>query len=305
MKREQDRSGAKDACCFWKLFLLGLVFCAGAFPGNVFAGAILGAELRLTYEDNVVGLLSDQQARSAATGGASGGMMAAAGPGGMGSGNNRYLGSGSGSTQSPGDYSATLYAEAGGYRDVTNDTSLYAKGFAERRSYNTYTDLNATVVGVNVGVNTYFTDIISARAAVIGKLKRFGDSERDSTAYSGTLALKEKLTTSFWLREFGEYEKNRADIPAFSYTGMKVGAEAGYSLFRETILTAGYSYLDQTFDEPADAELKTRTVFATAEQTLGKHWALAGEYDLQASRESVTETSTTNNVFSLALRYSY
>ena len=280
--------------------------CFFAVPPTVFGagGLILGAELRLTYEDNVVGLLSDQRGRGSSGGGVSGGGMMAA-PIGMGNGKNRYLGSGSGSTQSPGDFSATLSAEAGGYRDVAADTFVFAKGFAEHQSYDTYSDLDATIGGISVGVNTSFNDMFSARAALLGKIKRFGDGDRDSTSYGGTFALKEKITPSFWLREFVEYEKNSADVSVFSYTGTKIGVDAGYALFTETLLTFGYSYLDQTFDEPADADMKTNTVFAGIEQSFGKHWALAGEYDLQVSKENVTGTSTTDNIFSLALRYSY
>ncbi|HEX9020229.1 MAG TPA: hypothetical protein VF903_03105, partial [Nitrospirota bacterium] len=48
------------------------IFCFSLFSSNAFAGLILGAELRFTYEDNVVGLLSDQP--RGAGGGGMGGM---------------------------------------------------------------------------------------------------------------------------------------------------------------------------------------------------------------------------------------
>ncbi|HSQ78534.1 MAG TPA: hypothetical protein VLN91_06545, partial [Nitrospirota bacterium] len=121
-------------------FLIGLLFAGFmlyffVFPANVFAGLILDAELRFTYEDNVVGLLSDQP--KGAGGGAPGGTtMPMAGIGGMGGGpmgggpnKNRYTGSGSGAAQT-GDFSATASAEAGGYQDVGSDVSLFAKAFA-------------------------------------------------------------------------------------------------------------------------------------------------------------------------------
>jgi hypothetical protein len=271
------------------------------FPANVFAGLILGAELRFTYEDNVVGLLSDQRGQGQNIGITP---MMLQGMGG-GPNKNRYTGSGSGSTASPADFYATVSAEAGGYKDLGTDASVFAKGFANHSSYNTYTDLDATIGGVSTGVVLSATDGITAGATLVGKVKRFGDSQRNSTAYGGTLSLKEKLLPSFWLREFGEYEQNNADTAFFSYTGTKIGIGAGYSPLQKTLLTAGYSYLVQKFKEPSGFEIKTNTVFLSADQVIVKVWSVAAEYDLQVSKETITGSSTTDNIFSLALKYSY
>ncbi len=273
-------------------------------PAKAFAGLLLDAELRLKYEDNVVGLLSDQQRGSVNTG-----VMMAAMPGigGMGGGpnQNRYTGSSSGSTKSPGDFSAALSAEAGGYGDVGMDSVIFAKGFASHTSYNTYTDLDATIGGVGAGIITNLSDSVSSRIAVLAKVKRFGDSARDSNAYGGSLSLKEKLTPSFWLREFGELEKNSADQSVFSYTGSTIGIGAGYAFTKTTATTLGYSYLVQKFDDPSVGEMRTHTAFLGAEWALSRNWAVGGEYDLQISKVSATGTSTTNNIFSLAVKYAY
>jgi hypothetical protein len=284
-----------------------LILCFFVFPGNVFAGLLLDAELRLQYEDNVVGLLSDQQRGGVSTGaGTAGGMaMLASGMGGMGGGKSNYTGSSSGSSQSPGDFSATLFAEAGGYQDVGRDAEVFAKGFASHTSYDTYTDLNSNIEGVSTGISLILSDFLSTRMSVLGKIKRFDDSQRNSTAYAGNLSLKEKLTPSYWLREYGQYEKNSADTSVFSYTGTTIGIDAGYAFTKKARATLGYSYLVQQYDEPSGAEMKTQTIYVSAEQTVGKNWAVSGEYDLQLSKENVTGTSTTNNIFSLALRYSY
>jgi len=284
-----------------------LILCFFVFPGNVFAGLLLDAELRLQYEDNVVGLLSDQQKGSVSTGaGMSGGTaMQASSMGGMGGGKSNYTGSSSGSSQSPGDFSATLYAEAGGYQDMGRDAEVFAKGFASHTSYDTYTDLNSNIGGVNTGLSVILSDLLSTRISVLGKIKRFDDSQRDSTAYAGNLSVKEKLTPLFSLREFGQYEKNSADTSVFSYTGTTIGIDASYAFTTKTRATLGYSYLVQKYDEPSGAEMKTQTVYVSAEQTVRKNWAVSGEYDLQLSKENVTGTSATNNIFSLALRYSY
>jgi hypothetical protein len=273
-------------------------------PAQAFSGILLNAELRLTYEDNVVGLLSDQQRGQGSSGGGMSGVMLAPGMGGMGGGNGRYTGAGS-STQSPGDFSATLSAEAGGYRDVGKSLEVFAKGFAESTSYNTYTDLDATIGGVSTGINMVLGNDVSARVAVLGKVKRFDDSQRDSTSYGGSASLKEKLAPSLWVREFGEYEKNNADTASFSYAGTMVGVSAGYSLSRKTLASVGYSYLVERYDEPPGAEIRTNSVSLGAEHTLRKSWAVAGEYDFQVSRVTATGTNNRDNIFSVALRYSY
>jgi opacity protein-like surface antigen len=309
MQIQQDRPESRKRYFLPELMFIGSILCIIAFPGNVFAGLILDAGLQLKYEDNVVGLLSDQQRGGVGTGtGATPVMMSAApGMGGMGGGpnQNRYTGSSSGSTKSPGDFSATLSAEAGGYGDVGTASVIFAKGFASHTSYNTYTDLDATIAGVSAGAITNFSSTISARAALFAKIKRFGDSARDSNAYGGNLGLKEKLTSSIWIREFVELEKNSADQSVFSYTGSTVGIGAGYALTKEIFAKIGYSYLVQKFDDPSVGEMDTHTAFLGAEWALSRNWAVGGEYDLQISKDNATGTNATNNIFSLAVRYGY
>ncbi len=292
-----------------KVFLSGsliiiVVLLCLVVPSRVFAGGlILGAELRFTYEDNVVGLLSDQQQGAGGGGGNMTSMRYMGRPGPPG--DPPYLGSGSGTNKSPADFYATISAEAGGYTDLGKDASVFAKGFANHASYNTFTDLDATIGGVNTGVVVSLSSSVTALASVIGKVKSFGDSQRNSTSYGGTLSLKEKLLPSFWLREYGEYENNNASSAFFSYSGAKGGIVAGYNPFQKTFLSAGYSYLEQKFDEPSGFRLSTSTFSLNAEQSIVKAWSVGAEYDLQLSRENITGASTTDNIFSLALKYSY
>ncbi len=292
------------------LFLpFSLVVALSLIPHNATAGMILNAELKLTYEDNVVGLLSDQRRIQGTPGaGVSGGptMMAQGmgGLGGMGGNNSRYTGAGS-STNSPGDFSATIYAEAGGYLPVANNTDIFAKGFAGHQSYDTYTDLNETLGGASVGIGTTFSSSVSGLASIFGKVKRFGDSQRDSTSYGGTLVLKEKLKPEIWLREYVQYERNDADSPFFTFNGTTIGVAAGFSVAEKTILSGGYSYLIEKYDQPSGADITENTLFLAVQYNLAKSWALAGEYDLQISDVSATGTTNTDNIFSVALRFSY
>ncbi len=295
-------------CLISQLFLVFILICFSLLPARAFAGLILDAELRLTYEDNVVGLVSDQRGPGrgvGAPGGMGGGMnMAPPGFGNMNRGNGRLLGSGSPSTLPPDDFSATLFAEVGGYKDMSKDTSIFAKGFAEHTSYETHTDLDATIGGISAGVVQRLGDVVLVGASIYGKLKEFGDSSRNGSSFGGFLSLKERISPVFWLREFVEYEDNSANSAFFSYIGTKLGAGAGYTLTKTTFMTLGYSYLTQKFNEPSGFDLKTQTLFVTVEYALAKSWAIGAEYDLQLSKDSIGN-STTNNIFSVALRYTY
>ena len=302
--------GRACSCAGLSLVLAGVVLVFFFFPKNAMAGTILDAELRFTYEDNVVGLLSDQ-GRGQNTAASSMPMHAAmggpfSGTGGTGnmatqSNKNRYTGTGG----SSGDFSSTLSAEAGKYEALGKSSEVFAKGFAEYTSYDTYTDLDATIGGVSAGINTSLTDNVSGRVAIIGKVKRFGDSQRNSGSYGGTVSVKEMILPALCIREFGEYEKNHADNAGFSYSGTTIGAGAGYALTRNTLVTLGYSYLVQEFEEPSGAEMRTNTVSVSVEQTLAKSWSVSGEYDLQVSDTNATGRTTTDDIFSVALRYSY
>lgn len=288
------------------LLLFGVIYVLFFVPHKVSAGMILDAQIKLTYEDNVVGLLSDQRRIQGVPGGGTPGnsAMMAQGIGGMGGNHSRYTGVAS-SADSPGDFSATLYAEAGGYQPVTNNADIFVVGFAGNQTYNTYTDLNETRGGASAGIATILNSNISGRAVIFGQVKRFGDGQRDSTSYGGTLGLKEKVKPEVWLREFVSYEKNDANSPFFTYNGTTVGIDVGYSVTKQTLLSAGYSYLVEKYDQPSGADIKENTVSFNAEHSLAKSWALAGEYDLQISKVSATGTTNTDNIFSVALRYSY
>ncbi len=288
------------------MVLIGAVLLCSISPAKAFAGLILDAELRFTYEDNVVGLLSDQQRGQSASSGS--GMPVQNKASSMGRGpnmGNGYPSSAPGSTASTADFYTTLSAEAGAYTDLGTEMSVYAKGFANHSSYDSNTYLDATIYGASTGAVVSLGNGVTALASVLGKIKEFDDSQRNSTAYGGTLSLKEKITGDYWLRQFGEYELNSASSNSFSYTGTKIGVSAGHDFTKATSAAIGYSYLVQKYDEPAGTVWRTHTGFVSAEQKFGKSWSVGAEYDLQLSRDNMTNAGITDNIFSLALRYSY
>jgi len=297
------RQAGRDALLIKTILpVIGLVLTLALTPLPASAGVILGAEVRISYEDNVVGPLSDKQsgAGGGMTGSGGGTMMQAPGMGGMGGSQTQYTGSGS---QSSGDFSGTVSAEAGGYTNIGVDSALFAKGFAQHTAYNNFTDLNSTIAGVSTGANVIMSDGLSGRLELYGKLKHYGDTSRNSNAYGAAVNFNQKPLPSLLLRERAEYEDNRADSSSFTYTGTAAGITAGYEVTETLVLTAGYRYLVQDFST-LGSKLTTDTTSLGFEKKLSREWSVGGEYDLQISKPD-GGASTRDNIFSLALQYAY
>lgn len=257
------------------------------------------AEIKAIYEDNVVGLLTGAQG---VRGGASGpGMMA--GIMGMGGGHSpQNTGSGPGKTS---DTELNLFADLGGSTEIASRTSLFIAGSAEHTSYDTFTDLNSNIGGLSTGINMGLGDMLLAKFAINGRLKRYEGPGRDSSAYGATLSFKERFTSAFWLKEVYDYEKNSADSAIFSYKGNSVSVWAGFLPAPQVTLLLGYNYLARDFDEPAGFTVTANTVSIGLVYELAKRWFLDAQYDHQRSDSNVPGTAATDNIVSVGLRYSY
>lgn len=299
--------------------IAGMFVFLVCFPASAAAGLILDAGVRFTYEDNVIGLLSDQQA-AASGGSGNGGSMNVSGiragamngngpqgyPNTGGSGGGSGTGTATGGTgESPSDYSSTVSAEAGWFTSLRESSTFFMKGFALYQAYGRYTFLDTTQGGISIGIGSDVSKNILLNASLFGAMKSFDDTLRNSTAYGGSLSLKERLTPSFWFRQVAEYERNDADNALFSYSGISGGLAMGYGFSAKTQVTLGYNYLVRAFDEPTGQEMRTGTVYLGIDQPMGKNWTVSLEYDYQESRDSVTGATMANNMYSLALRYDY
>lgn len=298
--------------------LAGVAIFLCCFPAIAAAGLILDAGLRFVYEDNVIGLLSDQQ-----TGGGGGnsivgiqsGAMNGKGPqgypntGGSGTGTGTGAGTGTGTAggtgESPADYSTTISAEAGWFTALGASSTIFVKGFALYQAYGTYTFLDTTQGGVSAGIGMDVTKSILLNVSAFGAVKQFDDTQRNSSAYGGSLTLKENLTPSFWFRQLVDYELNNADNALFSYSGITGGLGLGYGFSTKTQLALGYNFLVREFDEPSSQVMRTGTAYLGIDQSLGRNWTVSVEYDNQESTDSVTGMTMTNNIYSLAVRYDY
>jgi hypothetical protein len=285
-------------------FVISLSAAASAclvFTFQAKAEMFYDVEVKTIYEDNVTGLLSDQRTPVSMPSGAT--VTAAGfGPGGGSGGTPPYLGS---STQSNGDFSVMVAADLGGSTDLNADTLLFAKAQLQHSSYSTYQDLDSTIAGAAAGITRQLGTVLSARLTAAGRLKAFGDSQRNSTGYSGILELKQRITPLVWFREGYEYERNNADTALFSYTGNSVWAGLGYGLSDTWTLSLGYTYLVREYEEPAGFKITSHSVSTGIRKELSRTWHVAAGYERAMSTANSDGARSTNNIYSVSVLYWY
>lgn len=289
------------------LAIAGGLFLVIALAGQAHAdiGLILDAELRGVYEDNVVGILSDQQQASMAGTGppaaSSTANAAKQGPGGPGN-SSPYLGS---SSQTYGDYSMVIAADVGLTAPVTSDTALFLIGSLENASYSRYSDFNSTIAGVNAGFAMSLGPVFLVKSLAFARIKEFGDPERDSSSYGGILELKQRLSPRLSIREAYEFEKNNADTAYFSYTGHAGRAGLGYTLAESWMLNLGYTYLIREYKEPSGFAVTSHLMSADVRKSFFRNWRVTVGYARELSSENLNSTRAVNNIYSTSLLYSY
>ena len=268
------------------------------------AGIFYDVAIRGTYEDNVVGLLSDKRGGTAgipATGpGMMGAVMAPGGMGGMGGSIPQDTG-----VQSKSDFSINYFADIGGSTDIASGTYLFLIGSAQHTSYNSFNEFDNTIGGLTAGIDKDLGDIVTVRLAVNGSIKRYRDSQRDGDSFGPIVTFKEQFTRSFWLKESYYYEKNNADSAFFTYTGNFIGIWGGYLVLPKTTLLLGYNYLVRDYAEPAGFQVTSKTISAGVGHEFAKRWFIDAQYDHQMSDSNVPGTSSNDNIFSLGVRFSY
>ena len=128
---------------------------------------------------------------------------------------------------------------------------------------------------------------------------------RDSGGLGATLEIKRQLGQKLWVKAVADYEDNKADLRAFSYTGQTYGVNFGYLPLQDTFVNFGYSHAKRDFDTASPFRTTTQTVFAEVTQRLAKNWYLNGGYAYRDNDSNVAGTAYTNHVVSLGLNFSY
>ncbi len=302
-----------------RVFNVAIILSAAIFMDLVIVPAaqaeiLYDVAIKGTYEDNVIGLLSDKRGGYAGMsnyGSMGGGTMMMytpmGGMGGMGgpySYPSSYPASGS-STQSKSDTSINLFGDLGGSTAIATDSSLFLIGSAQHTSHSSYTQFDYTIAGLSTGVYKGFGNVLSGKLAINGFFKRYGDSLRDGKAYGATVSFKEQLTPTFWLKENYDYEQNNADSPFYTYTGNAVSIWAGLLVTPRTTLFLGDNYLIRDYDQPSGFRVKDNTISLGLEQELAKKWFFSVQYSYQSADSNVAGTYTSDNIISVGIRYGY
>lgn len=333
----QGREGYPSG--FIRIFLVATLSLFVA-PRETAARLILDAEIRVTTEDNIVGLLTggDNSSSDAtsdggttgggSTGGSSGG--AGGGPGGGGpavssvatkSSAQHVTGNGTRSAGGPGgpggndtgagpdapsDLSVTIAAAFGASVDVGDALSLFAKGFAERTDYDEHYEYDRSVAGATAGLTVFWGNRLSVRLSGVDKIKRYdNDPDRDCTIYGGSVAMKQKLLPALWIRESAEYETGRAASPEFSYRGTILRFTAGYDLTDRVLVAAGYRFQTQHYQDAWATALRTGASFVSIDYLFTRRWSTGFLYERETTAPGTYDTITRNNICSLSLRFTY
>ena len=259
---------------FQWLFIVIIATIAVLAPAGAARAEIsFNAEIREIYEDNVIGLVSDNPNISGVndaplavddkrTGSGTSGQGAppvrlkAQGSGGGrddvfsgGTITPTTAGAAAPAAGAKGDFSTNIYADIGSTTDLGNNLSLLFKADVQHTSYQTVKQFDFTIGAVRAGVSSYLTDEILAKVLARVAIKNFDKNLRNSTAYGATVSLKESLTPSFWLKQVYDYEQNDANDSLFSYQGDSFSLWAGYSVTEKSSVGLGYSYLVRNFDK--------------------------------------------------------
>jgi len=276
------------------------------------AELILGAEASVSYEDNIVGLLSGggsspagsiPQGMTAMQAGAKGfGTGPGSGSGGTG-GQGSYIGAGS---QSPGDFSATIMAELGVSGDAGDRFAFHALGFAERTDYQEFSEYDQAAAGVRAGATVHISDAFAASLYGSGGARWYdNDPDRDGKEYSGAAALKHYATDELWLRGAAAYETYHAAHQDFSYRGPAYRFAAGYDLTDDLLVTAGYRFQSRQYQDISATVLRTRTALLGTNYDLTDRWGAWLGYERQTTHPGTSDVITRNNIFTLALNWDY
>ena len=275
------------------------------------AELILSAETSLTFEDNIVGLLSGGGGSTPAAGVPQGFSTMQAGAKGFGTGSGSgnaggqgsYIGAGS---QSPGDLSVSIMAELGASGHRGDRFTFYALGFAQRIDYQEFSEYDQAAAGVNAGATLHVSEAFAASLSGSGGIRRYdNDPGRDGTEYSGSASMKEFVTDDLWLREAATYETYRASSRDFSNRGPAYRITAGYDLTDDLLVTAGYRFQSRQYQDSEATVLRTRTALLGTDYDFTDHWSAWFAYERQTTNPGTSDVITRNNIFTLALRWDY
>lgn len=287
------------------LIMAGVMVIAAPHAGN--AEITTTFEVQESYEDNVIGLVRDNQNITGAAvdvrggGGGGGGGLLAKGLDDPGTGPTTTA---TGGEVKKADYSTTIHADIVSRTVLNDSTALLFQIGAEYTAYQKFKSLDFLIAQAKAGIAYNFTHDVSGKLYLTGATKDFKNDLRDSTAFGTSLQLKEKFTP-FWLKQRIDLEQNHAKDSLFSYDGSSAGLRAGYDITAQSYISVGFSYLIRKYKAPAGFKVNSQTASAEWNWNFAEHWSARVGYDREMADSNVPDSATTNNIYSVGLQASF
>lgn len=172
-------------------------------------------------------------------------------------------------------------------------------------AYNRFNNLDNSMLIASAGLYKQLSPNWSGQLTGRGFIRDTQQDARDSDGLGATLEIKRQLGQNFWVKAVADYEDNKANLDAFSYTGETYGVNFGYLPLQDTFINFGYSHAERDFSTASRFRTTAQTVFAEATQRLAKNWYLNVGYAYRKNDSNVVGTAYTNHIVSLGLNFSY
>lgn len=199
------------------------------------------------------------------------------------------------------DSSTTFSGYAGHYWPTADLQSAFVlRGEAALVQQNTYTVLDSTDIGASVGYYHAFGPRHVMTVTAGGLERRFSDRSFDSNTESLQLALKQKLSETFWLRESAGVERSDVSTADFSYSGRTLLGSANWGPNRSTLVSLSASVSPRTYDGAPGAARVGREVGAGWLQQFGGTAYVRAAIATQHN-EILTGAKYKSTVYSVAL----
>ena len=201
----------------------------------------------------------------------------------------------------------TLNASAVYYTPLDSAKTSYFIGQvgALASAYDRFDNLDNSMLIASAGFYKQLSPNWSGQFTGRGFIRDTQQDARDSDGLGATLEIKRQLGQKLWVKAVVDYEDNKADLQAFSYTGETYGVNFGYLPLKDTFINFGYSHAKRDFDSTSPFRTTVQTMFAEVTQRLAKNWYLNGGYAYRDNDSNVAGTAYTNHIVSLGLNFSH
>lgn len=185
-------------------------------------------------------------------------------------------------------------------------TSYFIGQFgASSSTYNRYNSLDNSAVIASAGLYKQFNSNWSGQVTGRGFNRETKQDERDSNGAGATFEVKNQLSKTVWVKAIADYDKSKANLNSFSYSGSTYGVNLGYLPLQNTFINLGFSHTRRDFKTTTPFRTNSQTLFAEVTQRIAKNWYVNGGYAFQDNKSNIPGTAYENHIVSLGLNYSY